>query len=259
MHKPDLPDFILNFKEIQIDSKAKKSCSRWINVFDEEFIGSKAKNLYATESLYGNWDGEVLILAQDALPASALKILIQSHLSRGEEKVLAWRHADKIPYGDSKGIKTNTAIKILKEKYLSEYRVLYGSATSHVLFDGSNSDKIIDSKKNLPSYRQSLLGYNNSILQAHLQEVLLWVIEKMPNLKAILCLGNKAWDLSLSSLNSNYACNFKILRQSSKSIEVDFLKRKIFIVPAYHPAAIVKRNVMESNWQHLKDILDNLN
>lgn len=255
MKTPILPEFILKFKDVQVDANSKKPSATWRNVFSEDFIGDQAKNLFATETLYGAWDGSVLILAQDALPASALKILIQDHLTKGEHRISAWRHADKAKYGDTKGIKTNSTIKSLKEKYLFEHKALFGSASAHMLYDEPFYNDA-PGLECLPSYRQSLRGFNEPILQAHLQNVLLWVIENMPNLKAILCLGKRAWDLSLTISNLNFSADFKNYREAQKSVVVEISNKKIFIIPAYHPAASIQRSTMEKNWAHLKEILE---
>jgi hypothetical protein len=256
MNTPDLPNFILNFESILVESPFKNSSARWINVFDEEYLGRNARNLFATETLFGDWDAEVLVLAQDALPALALKNIINFHLNRGDKRELAWRHADKIKYGDRKGIKTNTTLVKLKDKYLNSTKVLYGSATSHMLYEeylfDSSGERNYD-----PNYRQTLKGFYNPKLQTHLIDVLKWVIKNMPNLKAILCLGNKAWDLTKKTSSNFVDSEFNKMRINATSISVKIENKEIQLVPAYHPAAIVKNDVMEKNWLHLKEFLSN--
>lgn len=254
MNTPDLPDFILNFHSVNVAGLSKESSIRWINIYDDEYLGRNVKNLFATETLYGDWDGEVLVLAQDALPALALRNIINFHLNRGDEREVAWRHADKIKYGDRKGIKTNTTLVKLKDKYLNSTKVLYGSATAHMLYEellyDSNGNRI-----SAPSYRQSLKGFYDPKLQAHLIKVLKWVVSNMPNIKAILCLGNKAWELSIKTSTTKVGSEFVDARKTCNSISIDIDGKKVQLIPAYHPTAIIKSVVMEKNWAHLKEFL----
>jgi hypothetical protein len=47
----------------------KFSCSGWTNVFQ---LVPNNESLYCTETLFGDWNGRVLLLAKDACPTSAV-------------------------------------------------------------------------------------------------------------------------------------------------------------------------------------------
>lgn len=239
-----LPDFILNFKNITIQGTSMKPDARWVNVFSEEFLGKNVKNLYATETLFGNWNGELLILAQDALPASSLKSIINSHLSKGDLREDAWRHADRITYGDKAGWKTNERIKDFMRLYAPSMEAVYGSATAHMLYDDGAA-----------SYSQDLRGYNSKELQDHLKHVLKWVVESMPNLRIILCLGSKAWDLTMDTSGSKFKKDYQNLRDKGEFKNVTISNKQLTVIPAYHPAARVEKNALEKNWMHLKSFV----
>jgi hypothetical protein len=238
-----LPDFILNFENIIIQKTVKKPEARWVNVFSEEFLGKNIQQLYATETLFGNWDGELLILAQDALPASSLKSVINSHTLKGESREKAWRHADKIQYGDRAGWKTNERIKYFLKLYAPSMQGVYGSATAHMLYDDGNE-----------SYSQDLRGYESTALQTHLIEVLKWVVNGMPNLRIILCLGSKAWNLVADASESKLKKDYQFLRDTNSYKNVRISDKAITIIPAYHPAARVGKKALEKNWQCLESL-----
>ena len=239
-----LPDFILNFENIIIQKTVKKPEARWVNVFSEEFLGKNIQQLYATETLFGNWDGELLILAQDALPASSLKSVINSHTSKGESRANAWRHADKIQYGDRAGWKTNQRIKDFLKLYAPSIQGVYGSATAHMLYDDGSE-----------SYSQDLRGYKSKELQIHLIKVLKWVIDNMPNLRIILCLGSKAWNLAADASGSKLTKDYQNLRDTSNYKNVRISDRLLTIIPAYHPAARVDIKALEKNWRCLESLI----
>lgn len=238
-----IPEFILNFQSIVVPKTEGKPQARWVNVFSDEFLGGGVKNLYATETLFGDWNGELLILAQDALPASVLKSIIDFHIARGDGREAAWRHADKIKFQDKAGWKTNEKLSELISLYAPTIGAVYGSAASHMIYDDG-----------LSSYSQDLRGYKTPELQVHLQNVLAWVISNMPNLKFIICLGQIAWDLVMRTASFKTTESFKDLRDGFKYKNLIIDSRCIAAIPAYHPAARVSNEKLKNNW----DILRNL-
>ena len=72
-----------------------------------------AKNLYATETLFGGWDAPTLLLGKDAAPTQVI------------ENCQSWRHAQK-ELGDTGGWKTNECLKDLAA--IVPGSKLYGSA-----------------------------------------------------------------------------------------------------------------------------------
>ena len=242
---PLIPSFILDFKGIEVIKSEAQVVSRWINAFNDEYLGGAAKNLYATETLFGDWNGEILILAQDALPASALKKIIQSHIEKGEPKEFAWRHANKEIHGDKKGWKTNESLRRLVTKYANGVGILYGSAAAHMLYDDGSDN-----------YRQVLRGFKDPQLMKHLTDVLSWVVGNMPNLKYIVCLGEKAWQVVNSSANTQYINNFKYMREMKKHVFTSIANKQLTIIPTYHPMARASTAELESDWKVLYKLLE---
>jgi hypothetical protein len=242
---PPIPSFIFDFKGIEIPKNEKHETARWINAFNEDYLGTSTKNLYPTETLFGDWNGKILILAQDALPASALKKLIYTTTQNGYPKEFAWRHANREIHGDKKGYRTNESLRILVNNYASDCGVLYGSAAAHMLYD-DGCDK----------YRQVLKGFKNHQLQNHLIEVLYWVISNMPNLKFIMCLGERAWQVANSSAETQFSNDFRLMRQSNKNVVTTISNKQIYLIPAFHPAARASAQERERNWKTLAKLLE---
>lgn len=239
-----IPDFILEYQGLDLSQTKTGNNVRWVNAFSTEFLGKNVKNLYPTETLFGNWNSRILLLAQDALPAAALSKLIKSTIDKGLPKEHAWRHADKVKFGDEKGWKTNEAIKELMEKYAPENDALYGSAAAHMLYaDGGTN------------YRQNLIGFNHPLLTAHLVNVLIWVVKNMPNLEFIMCLGDHAWRIVNQAANSNKVKEFTQYRNNGQYCEARIMERTLKLIPAFHPMAMKTKEEKEKSWKLLSALL----
>lgn len=243
---PPIPSFIFSFKGIDVPLNENNKTARWINAFNDEYIGSKVINFYPTETLFGDWNGEILILAQDALPASALKKLILTHLQNGDPKEFAWRHASREINGDKKGYRTNDSLRNLVSKYTEGYGVLYGSAAANMLYEDG-----------CEKYSQVLRGFKDNQLQSYLIDVLSWVVKNMPKLKCIMCLGEKAWQIVNVTGQTRFVHDFKSMRESGQKVVTMISNRKISIIPAYHPAARVSTQERGRNWESLTELLKN--
>jgi len=90
---PAIPKAFREFEAVPLKISPRGTPRRWVNAFSDEFIGPNASNLYATETLLGDWEGRVLILAQDALPARSPRNLIDLYITRGTPRESAWCHA----------------------------------------------------------------------------------------------------------------------------------------------------------------------
>jgi len=242
---PIIPSFVYDFDGISISATKNQKAARWINAFSKEYLGKSTKNLFPTETLYGDWNGEILILAQDALPASALRELISTHIKNGDPKENAWRHANRELHQDKKGWRTNESLCILVKKYADGFGALYGSAATHLLYDDGGS-----------KYRQTLRGFKDAKLQNHLVAVLNWVISNMPNIKCIVCLGEKSWYLVNNAFNTNFVNDFQAIRKSEKHVVAVIADKEINIIPTYHPAARGSAQDREKNWSTLTELLN---
>jgi uracil-DNA glycosylase len=140
-------------------------------------MGIEGPNLFGTETLCGDWDGDLLLVAQDFELASNVESVIREFGPNA-----AWRHND----GDSRysmGYMTNVAIcqhltgigrcvGIKGEEAIS-CRTLYVNVCFFL--------KIKKEKPSVDAIEKSM-------------PVLEYVIDNMPNLKTIACLGKPAFD-----------------------------------------------------------------
>lgn len=137
-------------------------------------LGIRGRYLFATETLCGDWDGNLLLLAQDFAPLEKVSAAVASHGA-----IAAWRHND----GDGPykiGFKTNfnlcrSLTKIgrrvdLKGEGSQACKVLYGNAC-FFLKDGGDLAKGVAASK----------------------PVFNFVIANMPRLRVIGCLGEASF------------------------------------------------------------------
>ena len=160
------------------------------NIFEFEISPS---TIYGTEQLCGDWNGELLVLAQDFAPADEVERLVRLGYSADE----VYRHND----GDGRyktGLKTNNRLMsfLFGRNSLSvkpnPYKcgVLYGSAC-FFLKTGTTSDELEAFKIGRPAFDGSLA-------------VVRYVVEHMPNLKAVMCLGNRSRDMLITCNDFEY-------------------------------------------------------
>jgi len=256
--KPQIPPEFIEQKDIEIKSKKKDGEEKsvfWRNAFSEKLLGANIDRFYPTETLYGDWDGEVLFLAQDALPAPLLKKFIEDFRKRGIPVSETWVHGDNdnpnlqgfldesIKAG---GSRTNTNLKKFKEKFIDSNRALYGSVAANMLFDDGSTNMSQDVK-----------GFNNPIFLEYMQTVLKWVVMNMPNLKVVFCLGVKAWQVSSSFLNLDKKDRNKDFKgEPPKRAKIG--TKEIDLIASYHPTQFYRPNVAQKNvrsWEYLRESL----
>ncbi|WP_443749346.1 hypothetical protein [Asticcacaulis solisilvae] len=155
------------------------------NIFE---LGIDPPTIFGTEHLFGDWNGDLLLLAQDFAPAEEVRALVQRGLPA--EKV--YRHND----GDGRfktGYRTNSRlVKFLgyDKSALSGHRattsgILYGSAC-FFLKEGETSDALKGFSKGRPAFDGSAA-------------VLKYVVSNMKNLKTVVCLGGTAHQMVQST------------------------------------------------------------
>jgi len=216
--------------EIPVWIKDFRYCG-YTNIF--ELLPDCAR-LYATETLFGDWDAETLLLAKDPAPTHVIKNLIKLEGSDG------WRHAQRV-LNDKKGVKTNERLELLANK--APGRKLYGSATAHMMCD-------------IPKQSRTLPEFLRGPLHDHLKEVLKWVISNMPNLRVIACLGGDAWFLTATVLgHSHVARQWTEYRNRNEAISGFVQDKKLVAIPMYHPGARIGVPPMLAGWEHLSDEL----
>ena len=171
--------------------------------------------LYATETMHGDWDAEVLLLAKDAAPTEAIRKRAKV------EGCGAWRHSERCR-GDRGGCQTNERLGTLAQGLPGTQ--LYGSALANLLYDD-------------PGWSRALPGFYSGRLHAYLADVLRWVIDNMPNLRAIACLGGHAWFLTATVLGEAAAArDARRYRDAEQSIIGRVRDRAILATSHFHPA-----------------------
>lgn len=206
---PSLPDEIRNLRL----PTAEGGRPRYRSIY--ELIPEEDK-LYCTETLYGDWNAPVLLLAKDAAHVGVFQDRINDPHD-GDP----WRHS-QAHRGDQEGAATNETLRVLVEEHLPGPK-LYGSALAHMLRnDGKMSGE-------LPR------GFNCGPVRDHIEWVLRWVTSpaQMPNLRVVGCLGNEAWDVATSSLGALSTNRERMAWPHGDPLETD----SAILVRLYHPAA----------------------
>lgn len=172
---PVLPDWIRSFSD--------PACT---NVYELPGF-ERERKLYGTEILvgrdgveesswrYGDWDAELLLLAQDAASVDNIKQRIGQHPD--PFCALDWRC-------NTDGMEANRNLHWLAQQV--DCRKLYGSAFAGLLKHGMRSDP----------------PPKSDAIRMHIRKVLQWVTDpaQTPNLRIIACLGNPARDLVADTL-----------------------------------------------------------
>lgn len=159
-----------------IPARFRRICSPgYVNIFE---FGLGNKNLWGTETMFGDWNGEYLLVAKDFYPASYIRLLQAA--------------GEKYPYRHHPGIPTNTKLmNILHRDFntlginaLGDYdnrscNFLYISACFLLHDDGVISGVLPDG--------------GHAAMEAS-GPVVLWTMSKenMPNLETIIAMGDDA-------------------------------------------------------------------
>lgn len=212
--RPPVPDWIREF-----------SYQGWTNVFRHL---PNETHLYGTETLFGDWNSRVLLLAKDWGPTSELELALR------ERDPQPWRHAERAR-GDRRGWRTNE--KLVHLASVIPGGKLYGSATANMLYDA-------------PGWSRTLKGWKCETLQGFFQCVLGWVLESMPRVGQVACMGNEAWFLTCRTIgNISSARQFAEYRKASQPVSGKVGEKNIIAFPLYHPAARVGDDVKEKGWR----------
>ena len=148
---PEIPDWIRDYRCPK---------GRFRNIY--EYCPDETR-LYGTESLFGDWDGELLLFAQDFCCTN----MIEGWINDKRDRV----------YAHNPAMITNRSLELYTQGI--DCGMVYGSALAGMI-------KVGDSNSSLPAW---------SLMRSHLCRVLRFTIENMPNLTGIACLGSVAWEL----------------------------------------------------------------
>lgn len=188
---------------------------------------------YATETLFGDWDAPVLLLAKDAAPTKAIRDRAETEGNDG------WRHSQRCR-GDRGGCQTNERLSELATRVPGTK--VYGSALANLLYDD-------------PRWSRSLPGFYSGPLHDYLAEVLQWVTGNMPNLRAIACIGEHAWFLTTNVLGqAAVARRSALFRDEERGITGHVCGRSVVATSHFHPAR-GSREQWNLGWDRLSSII----
>jgi hypothetical protein len=187
--------------------------------------------LYGTETLFGDWDSRVLLLAKDGAPTSAIRNLAQ------REGDGAWRHADR-QRGDPSGWKTNEQLAELAS--LIQGPKLFGSATANMLCD-------------IEGYRRSLPDFWKGPLHEHLIYTLGWVVGAMTRERIVIaCLGDEAWHITCHTIGVPAAAKLsRECRDLARPVAGRIGNKPVTALAMNHPTAHVTDECKVKQWQGL--------
>ncbi|MFG0256605.1 MAG: hypothetical protein ACF8GE_01750 [Phycisphaerales bacterium JB043] len=174
--------------------------------------------VFGTEDLYGDWNGRILLMAKDF----ACSRLIHERVAGGDVR----------PYRHEPSVKANTTLRRYAERCRTGNTpetcgMLYGSALGGLLRDDGEMSGTLPNRKEAMAFGARIVGFT---------------IEHMPNLEAIVCLGEEAWRCTSSA--TGHRMRWRDARESGEAVCVGGLR----LHASYHPAARVRREVMESLW-----------
>lgn len=182
--------------------------------------------LYGTESLFGDWNGRVLLLAKDFAPSS----------------YLCGRMTEERPYSHDPSFRTNIQLVKRVQRLTTGTSpetcgVLYGSALACLMRnDGERSGA-------LPNREQAI---------AFGARVLRFVLDHMSRLQVVVCMGDEAWEVS------RQAAGFSGEWQHYRDKRTPVFATGLVYVAAYHPAARVSRAQADGPWQLVEKELERL-
>ena len=214
---PPVPDWIRRFTD---------PSGQYTNIY--ELVPTEAR-LYGTESLFHDWDGELLLMAKDFGP----RTIVEDRIRNGER---AFRHQEWEPSCNrgKRGAKTNRNLY----EHASGIAVgkVYGSIMAGLL---RNDGKISGS---LPKICDDVNTYRMQVLE--------FTIDHMPNLKAIACLGIDAWRGVCRTLGTRGASSLREYRVSRQPLYLTEKDLHIFLLahPAFHPGG---KDEVQKDWEVL--------
>lgn len=188
----------------------------YVNVYE---VLPDETRLYGTESLYGDWNARVLLLAKDF----ACSDILHQRIAAGDQR----------PYRHEPTLRTNRALQQLAGPLCTaddakHCGLLYGSALASLCRDDGNMSGA------LPN-RAAAIEFGSRVLE--------FTLENMPRAEVIVCLGAEAWLCASSTLG--FCEKWITVRDATQFVSYGGLK----IVAAYHPAARVTKEKARSPWK----------
>ncbi|MCC6428370.1 MAG: hypothetical protein IT435_16305 [Phycisphaerales bacterium] len=204
---PLIPDWIKTFRHRD-----------YVNVYER--IPGESR-LFGTETLFGDWNAPVLLLAQDCGVVEDL------------DKRIASGHPT--PHGHGVGLPTNT--KLIRLAGSIGQPKLYGSALASLW------RRCGGKRRKPPAW--------NELLNAFVIPVISWVATQA-DFKAIACLGEYAWQsVLLAGDMAEEADRWQEYRDHGDHIDLVLGGRRVRAFAMYHPACPRGYDLLGKNWPAL--------
>ena len=159
--------------------------------------------LFGTESLYGDWDSTVLLLAKDFAP--------DSYIQERQAKAPGTRLFSHDPT-----FQTNKNL-VKRFRPLLPCEPLYGSALAGLLKkNGQRSGSLPD----------------RALIEPFAIEVIRFTVSKMPNLRAIACLGADSWEFATCALTGERNTAWSDHRRHRRCVEAEGLTLHALLHPS---------------------------
>ncbi len=181
--------------------------------------------LFGTESLYGDWNGRALLLAKDF----ACSKLVHDRIQQGDSR--PYRHKPKLV--------TNTRLRRFADPLTigsepNTCGLLYGSALACLLRDDEEMSGSLPNRKEAMAFGTRVVSF---------------VVEHLPHLQAIVCMGREAWQCTAGALDIDES--WSGARDSGQAVDAGDLA----VIATYHPAARICREKAEQPWEMVRQIL----
>lgn len=171
--------------------------------------------LYGTEDMFGDWNGAILLLAKDFGPSRILQDRIAAR--------------DPRPYRHDEAMLANIRLRHLAAP-IRDHGLLYGSALANLLRD---DDRVSGPLPN----RRAALEYGAQVTR--------WVVEHMPRLEWVVCLGSEAWHVACQAYG--VGGDWRWHREEREPLGS--------LLAAFHPSARTTRAQQESPWETITQVV----
>ncbi len=205
---------------IPIIIREHTDCSGWVNVYSIKSCCDEPR-LFGTESLYGAWNGSLLLLAKEFYCQDWVENPDTARLSR--------------PYSHNPVAPTNTKIVKHIERLGLQEKTLYGSAAANLLRPGNN--------KRGGDLPKSVVKYGSYVLR--------WVVSEMANVRVIATLGGDAEKVCLGASDHKDALvNADVVGmvQKCKLRCLVISGKRLWVVSMWHPQSSQTNKDAEKSW-----------
>lgn len=197
---PPIPDWLHRFRH-----------PAYTNIYE---LSPQETRIFGTESLYGDWDAETLLLAKDFAPACLIHHRVRTGCDR------PYHHSDWTGRPPPPGARTNRTLHACAEALPG--RKLYGSAFGGLL---RNDDKL---SGRLPDF--------DHLCSAYAAPLMRFAAASMPNLRAIACLGKEAWVCAARAFELGDGADWAEWHERAAPQRIETAGRQVSLFAMRHPS-----------------------